>query len=129
MLLIFKRLVLKICIVSHLANRCNTLVILLLETHCAHADRLVVSNYTLAGWALSRKHCLATFVREQLIWTFADQSLEGSATECLRVNVDGYKIVNIYKPPNSQLTPTAIPVLQHPCLYSGDFNCWDTDWK
>ena len=36
--------------------------------------------------------------------------------------------VNIYKPPNSRLTPTAIPVFQHPCLYSGNFNCWLTDW-
>ena len=29
----------------------------------------------------------------------------------------------------SQLTPTAISVFQHPCLYSGDFNCWHTDWR
>jgi len=43
--------------------------------------------------------------------------------------VDRYKIVNIYKPPSSsRLTPTAIPVFPHPCLYSGDFNCQHTDW-
>ena len=44
------------------------------------------------------------------------------------MDVDGCKIVNIYKPSNSQLTPTAIPVFQHLCLYSGNFNCWQTDW-
>ena len=45
------------------------------------------------------------------------------------VDVDSYKIANIYKPSNSQLTPTVIPVFQRPCLYSGDFNCWHIDWR
>ena len=82
----------------------------------------------MAGWILSRKHDLVTFVHERLKWTFADQFLEESATEWLCVDVDGCKIVNIYKPPNLQLTSTAIPVFQDRCLYSGDFNCWHTDW-
>ena len=88
----------------------------------------MIPNYTLAGWISSRNHGLASFVHERLKWTFADQSLEGSANEWLCVDVDGCKIVNIYKPPNSQLTPTAISVFQQPCLSSGDFNCWNTDW-
>jgi len=37
-------------------------------------------------------------------------------------------IVNFYKPPLSGLTPTATPVFPYPCLYSGDFNCPNTDW-
>ena len=44
------------------------------------------------------------------------------------VDDDGVKIVNIYKPPSSQMTITAIPVFSHPCLYAGDFNCQHTDW-
>ena len=54
--------------------------------------------------------------------------LEGSAIEWLCVDVNGCKIVNIYKTSNSQLTPTVILVFHHLCLYSGDFNCSHTDW-
>ena len=114
---------------SHLTNRYkNALVILLQETHCTNADWLVIPNYTLAGWISSRKHGLAMFVHERLKWIFADQSFEGSATEWLCVNVDGCKIVNIYKPPNSQLTAIVIAVFESPCRYSGDSNCWHTHW-
>ena len=118
----------KICIVSYLANKYNALVILFQETHCTNADQLVIPNYTSAGWIPSRKYGLATFVHERFKWIFADQSLEGWVTEWLCVDVDGCKIVNIYKPPNLQLIPAAILVFQHFCLYSGDFNCWHTDW-
>ena len=76
----------------------------------------------MAGWILTRKHDFATFVHKRLKWTFADQSLEGFATEWLCVNVDGCEFVSIYKPSNSELTPTAIPVFQDPSLYFGDFN-------
>ena len=44
------------------------------------------------------------------------------------VDVDGYKIVNDYKPPPTQLRTLDLPVFPHPCLYSGDFNCRHTDW-
>ena len=66
----------------------------------------MIPNYTLADRVSSRKHDLATFVHEQFKWTIADQSLEKSASEWLCVDIDGWKIVNIYKAPNSQLTPT-----------------------
>ena len=111
-----------------MANSCNALAILLQEIHCTKVDRLVIPNYNLAGWISSKKHGLVKFVHERFKWTFADHTLERSATEWLCVDVDGCKIVNIYKPPNSQLTPTAIPVFQHHRLYSGDFNCWHIDW-
>ena len=38
------------------------------------------------------------------------------------VDVAGYKIINIYKPPRSRLTPAAIPRFPQPSLYVGDFN-------
>jgi len=41
----------------------------------------------------------------------------------LFVDVASYKIVNVYKPPHSRLTPTTIPTFPHPSLYIGDFNC------
>ena len=44
------------------------------------------------------------------------------------MDVDGYKIVNVYKPPPTQLQTLHLPVFPHPCLYAGDFNCCHADW-
>ena len=44
------------------------------------------------------------------------------------MDVDGYKIVNIYEPPPTQLRSLDLPVFPHPCLYAGDFNCRHADW-
>ena len=71
---------------------------------------------------MSRKHGLATFVHERLQWSLYDQSPMTSETEWLCVDVDGYKIVNIYKPPPTRLQVSDLPVFPHPCLYAGDFN-------
>jgi len=40
-------------------------------------------------------------------------------------DVAGYKIINVYKPPRSRLTPTTIPTFPHPSLCVGDFNWGD----
>ena len=85
-------------VLHHLAIQLEAFVILLQEAHCISAEKLVLTNYQLAGFSLSRKHGLATFVHERLKWTLYDQSPTASETEWLCVDVDGYKIVNIYKP-------------------------------
>jgi len=60
-------------------------------------------------------------------WTLVYQSTEQSETQWLCVDVAGHKIINVYKPPSSRLTPTAIPTFPHPSLYAavslprGDF--------
>ena len=46
----------------------------------------------------------------------------------MRVDVDGYKIVNVYKPPPIRLQVSDLPVFPHPCLYAGDINCEYVDW-
>jgi len=71
----------------------------------------MIPNFTLTGSSQSRKNGLATFVHNKLSWTLVDQFPDESTIEWLCIDVDRYKIVNIYKPPLSQLTPTAIPVL------------------
>jgi len=48
---------------------------------------------------------------------------EQSEIEWFCVDVAGYMIINVYKPPPSRLTPAAIPTLLHPSLYPGDFHC------
>ena len=85
----------KMNVLHHLAIQLEAFVILLQETHCISAEKLVLSNYQLAGFYLSRKHGLATFVHERLKWTLYNQSPTTSETEWLCVD---YKIVNIYKP-------------------------------
>ena len=62
----------KMNVLHHLALQSKALVILLQETHCTDAEKLVLPNYQLAGFSLSRKHGLATFVHERLdtrFWT------------------------------------------------------------
>ena len=44
------------------------------------------------------------------------------------VDVDWYKIVNVFKPPPTQLQASDLPVFLYPCLYAGDFNCPHSDW-
>ena len=46
----------------------------------------------------------------------------------MRVDVDGYKIVNVYKPPPTPFRSLDLPVFPHPCLYASDFNFPHADW-
>ena len=118
----------KMNVLHHLAMQSEAFVILLQETHCIDAEKLVLPNYQQAGSFLSRKHGLATFVHERLRYTLLDQSLPTSEIEWLCVDVDGYKIVNVYKPPPTRLRSLDLPVFPHPCLYAGNFNCRHADW-
>ena len=115
-------------VVYDLASQCEALLILLEKTHCTSAERLVLPDYQLAGFSLSRKHRLAAFVHERLKWTLFDQSPLTTKTKRLCVDDDGYKIVNVYKPPPIRLQVSNLPVSSHPCLYAGDFNCQHVDW-
>ena len=118
----------KMCVIEKLASTTKALVILLQETHCTSADKLVLPNFTLAGFILSRRHGIATFVHERLSWSFINQSSAQSEIEWLCVDVVGFKIVNVYKPPPSRFMPASVPVFPPPCLYAGDFNCQHEDW-
>ena len=71
---------------------------------------------------------LATFPHERLEWSLVDKTPEQSEAEWLCVDFAGYKIINIYKPPRSRLTPTAIPTFPHPILYVSDFSCQHVNW-
>ena len=115
-------------VLYHLAMQSEALVILLQETHCTDAEKLVLPHYQLAGSSFSRKHGLATFVHKRLRYTLLDQSPLTSEIKWLCVDVDGYKIVNVYKPPPTRLRTLDLPVFPHPCLYAGDFNCRHADW-
>ena len=117
----------KIYVLSKLATRHKALVILLLETHYKNADQQVILHFTLAGSVSNRKHYLATFAHEKLSWTLVDKLSDILANEWLCVDIDGCKIVNVYKPPTLQLTLIAIPVFPCPCLYASNSNCHHTE--
>ena len=108
----------KMNVFHHLAMQSEALIILLQETYCTDAEKLVLPNHQLAGSSISRKHGLATFVHERLRYTLLDQSPPTSEIEWLCVDVDGYKIVNVYKPPPTRLRTLDLPVFPHPCLYA-----------
>ena len=55
-----------------------------------------------------------------------DQSPPTSEIEWLSLDVGGYKMVNVYKPPPTQLQ---YPVFLHPCLYASDLKCCHVDWS
>ena len=44
------------------------------------------------------------------------------------MDIDGYRIINVYKPPPTQLQASDLPVFPHPVLYAGDFNCPPVCW-
>jgi len=118
----------KISVIEQLAYKNKAFIIVLQETHCTTADKLVIPNFALPGSVLSRNHGLATFVHERLEWSMVDQSPEQLETEWLCVDVAGYKIIKVYKSPCLRFTPTAIPTFPHPSLYVGDFNCQHVNW-
>ena len=43
------------------------------------------------------------------------------------MDVDLYKIVNVYEPLPTRLRTLDLSVFPHPCLYAGDFNCCHAD--
>jgi len=118
----------KISVIEQLAYKKKAFIIVLQETHYTTADKLVIPYFSLAGSVLSRNHGLTTFVHEQLKWSLVDQSPDQTETEWLCVDVAGYKIINLYKPPRWRFTPRAIPTLPHPTLYVGEFNWQHVNW-
>ena len=44
------------------------------------------------------------------------------------MDVNGYRIVIVYKPPPMQLQVSDLPVFLHPIFYAGDFNCPHVNW-
>jgi len=110
----------KISVIEQLAYMNKSFNIVLQETHCRQAS----VSQLLTSWVNPEQEPrLATFVHERSEWSLVGQSPEQSETEWLCVDVTGYKMINVCKPPLLRLTPTAIPTFEHPSLYVGDFNC------
>ena len=68
------------------------------------------------------------FLSMSLRYTLLDQSPPTLEIKWLCVDIDGYKIVNVYKPAPTWLQSLDLPEFPHPCLYAGHFNCCHADW-
>ena len=82
----------EVSVFEQVALKNKALVVVLQETHCRTADRLVILYFSLAGSVLSMDHGLAKFFTS---------SWNGHWSICLQSN----QTLNVYKPPPSPLTP------------------------
>ncbi|KAI4820443.1 hypothetical protein KUCAC02_028420 [Chaenocephalus aceratus] len=110
----------KLEVLRHLADSNGAAVLLLQETHCT-SDKIAGSIY-------SKQHGVATFVRTEISWSASSQSPPCSNIEWLVTKIQETSVVNVYKPPPSELSTTSLPPITAPAIYAGDFNCQHTDW-
>ena len=71
----------KLDVVEQLALEYNVTIILQQEIHCQCLGKLVLNNYKPAGYTLSKRHCLVTFIMNNLSWKLSDSSRENSGME------------------------------------------------
>ena len=91
-------------------------------------DNLKLPGFLLAGSIPSKHHGMAAFVRTGITWSAVKRSPPDWNIEWLVTDVQETTIVNVYKPPPSELYPTSLPSVPAPAIYAGDFNCQHTDW-
>ena len=118
----------KLTIIEQLAYTNKVTAILLQESHCDTTEKLTIPEFTIATHILNKQHGLATFVRQDTECPLEAQSEDGSQLEWLAVRVHDLTIINVYKPPPTRLTRASLPVVNHFCIYAGDFNCHHTEW-
>ena len=68
------------------------------------------------GFANQPKHGLSTFVHERLRYMLLDPSSSKSEIELLCLNVNDYKIVNVYKSPSTRLLSPGSPSFPSPAF-------------
>ena len=105
-------------VLHYLALDSEAFVILLQDTHCTDAETSKLST----SWFFFKQEAWPCH-----ICPLATKAHAFGPRFWLR-DIIGYKIVNVYKPPPTQLRFLDLPVLPHPCFYTGDFNCRHADW-
>lgn len=118
----------KLEVIRHLAQFNEVAAVLLQETHCVSNDNLKLPGFSLAGSIHSKKHGMATFVGEGLIWSAISPSPPDCNIEWLATKIEDTSVVKVYKPPPTALTVTSLPNMTASTIYAGDFNCQHTDW-
>jgi len=116
-------------VLVHLAQPHKVAVILLQETHVKESSHLKIPGYTLAAFTKSDVHGTATFVNNRNTWRMWTICPEGSAVEWTAVDVEGATIVNVCKPPRTQLSQGSIPGFKRPCIYAEDCHSTTCGWR
>ena len=113
-------------LIGKLAYQHSADVICLEETHIAvnEAARFTTNGYDLLSHTLEAKHGRATYVKSDI----ADAHCISSSEFCDVIEVGGYQIANVYKPPSGNWQNPLLPILDHPGIYTGDFNSHHQDW-
>ena len=117
----------KMTVLHHFAKALSTLFILPQDTHFTTIERLVIANFGLAGSFLSMKHDLAKLVPERLYSISCGQSPSTSDAKLLCVDIDGYKMINIYQHPPMRLQTSDLLVFLHPSFCADNLNSTHTD--
>uniref|UniRef100_W5NGX8 Endonuclease/exonuclease/phosphatase domain-containing protein n=1 Tax=Lepisosteus oculatus TaxID=7918 RepID=W5NGX8_LEPOC len=111
----------KCVVINHLAQEHNAQVILLQETHTKYNGNIKICGYHLIGAIHHAHHGVATLVKLDKNAKHVAQSLYKDTTQWIAIEIEGFTIVNIYKPPSTQFS--SLPSYTHPVIYAGDFNC------
>lgn len=109
-------------------------VIVAQETHISNGNeyhsRGLVNGYRVVAYLLSPVYGSATYVRSDISNVKVLHMSSIDDVWCIVIEVDGIKVSNVYKPPNSQWPVSPIPInyMCHPTIILGDFNSHHTSW-
>jgi hypothetical protein len=114
-------------IIRDLAKRHKVDIVCLQETHVPvqTAGRYSIEGFDLISSTPDAKFGRATYVRSDI----ADATPISSSSFCDVIQVGGYKIANVYKPPSANWGPEMFPTLEHLAIFVGDFNSHHPDWN
>ena len=93
----------KFDVIEQLVSKHQAQVALLQETHCDLGVKLVLPDFVLAG-AILRMHQEAwprNVCEQEADLKFSGRFSTGSEIDWLCVDISGFKIFNVYKPPPS----------------------------
>uniref|UniRef100_W5NI73 Endonuclease/exonuclease/phosphatase domain-containing protein n=1 Tax=Lepisosteus oculatus TaxID=7918 RepID=W5NI73_LEPOC len=89
-------------------------------------SNIKIYGYHLIGAIHHAYHGVATLVKLDRNAKHVAQSPDEDTTQWIAIEIEGFTIVNIYKPPSTQFSN--LPSYPHPVIYAGDFNCQHTNW-
>ena len=115
-----------LCLIVCSVSGCVAMVT---RNHSTNIPIFQIPRYPIDGFDLlfhtsHPKHGRATYVRSDI----ADAAQISSATHCDVIQVGGFQIANVYKPPSMNWGQPVLPNLAHPAVYVGDFNSHHSDW-
>lgn len=109
----------------------NIDVLVLQETHVPNAEKDIyrIPGFTNISSCYHPRYGLAIYTRSGLQDTTLLPTITlDNHTDMTAIQVNDLKILNIYKPPNTEWDFSNVPNYSHPAIYLGDFNSHHTSW-